>query len=131
MTTSKHGLALLEEDVFEGHMAVRVVVHGETLMMSDQEFRDLMRCAADLFPSMLPVREPARVTFSAPAPIVPRLPRKECCGLELGEKCECTQVRMCQQCGFRKATVFDIDGQWCDDECQRNDRVSEMRGWAR
>lgn len=65
------------------------------------------------------------------APVVPRLPAKECCNAELGEKCECTTTQMCDQCGFRVAVIVDIDGKWCGEECQRNDRVSEHRGWSR
>lgn len=89
MTASTHGLATVEEDVFDGHMAVKVVVHGETLMMSDAEFRDLMRCAADLFPSMLPVRVPARIAAISEPPVL-ELPMKPCgCGVLLGEVCDC------------------------------------------
>lgn len=91
MTASTHGLATVEEDVFEGALAVKVVVHGETLMMSDREFRDLLLCASDLFPSMMPVREPARLGASVvpPGPDVFELPLKSCCGLILGEVCDC------------------------------------------
>jgi hypothetical protein len=92
MTASTHGLATVEEDVFEGHLAVKVVVHGEVLMMSDREFRDLMLCGADLFPSMLPVREPARLGPSlVPSKDVFELPLKSCCGLILGEVCSCAR----------------------------------------
>lgn len=40
-----------------------------------------------------------------------------------------TGERMCQYCGSRLAQIYDLDGAWCGDECQHNDRVSEYRGW--
>jgi hypothetical protein len=36
-------------------------------------------------------------------------------------------VGLCVQCGQRPA----VSEQWCGEECERSDRVSEMRGWAR
>jgi hypothetical protein len=102
VTASTHGLATVEEDVFEGHLAVKVVVHGETIMMSDREFRDLMLCGADLFPSMLPVREPARLgpSLVPPGPDVFELPTKPCCGLILGEVCDCAREQAEAQDAF-------------------------------
>lgn len=108
MTASTHGLATVEEDVFEGHMAVKVVVHGETLMMSDREFRDLLLCASDLFPSMMPVREPARLGGSVvpPGPDVFELPTKSCCGLILGEVCDCARDKAEVEDAFRSSFRF-------------------------
>jgi hypothetical protein len=92
MNESHHGAVDVAEDLFEGALAVKLHVHGETLMMSDREARDALLCLADLFPSMLPVREPARLTHPAapPAPDVFEIPMKPCgCGVLLGEVCGC------------------------------------------
>jgi hypothetical protein len=93
MNESHHGAVDVAEDLFEGALAVKLRVHGETLMMSDREARDALLCLADLFPSMLPVREPARLTHPdvPPSPDVFELPLKPCCGLILGEVCSCAQ----------------------------------------
>jgi hypothetical protein len=37
----------------------------------------------------------------------------------------------CQYCGRRPAVIYDADGGWCGDECQRNDRGSETTVRAR
>lgn len=49
---SAHGLAAITENLYLGAMAVEVTVHGQALLMSDREFRDVLLCARDLFPSM-------------------------------------------------------------------------------
>lgn len=108
MATAHHGDATVIEDVFEGSLAVKVTVHGQTIMMSDREFRDLMLCGADLFPSMLPVREPARLGASVvpPPPATFELPLKPCCGLVLGEKCDCAQGQAEVEDAFRSPLKF-------------------------
>lgn len=108
MTTSHHGLATVSEDLFEGHMAVVVEVHGERLMMSDREARDALLCLADLFPSMLPVREPARLVppVVPPSPDVFELPLKSCCGLILGEVCSCAAEQAEGEAAFRSPLRF-------------------------
>jgi hypothetical protein len=39
--------------------------------------------------------------------------------------------RMCQYCGENPAVVFDVDGAWCDSNCQRNDRGNEETWWRK
>lgn len=108
MTESHHGNATVVEDVFEGAFAVKMTVHGETLMMSDREARDALLCLADLFPSMLPVREPARLGVSVvpPGPDTFELPLKPCCGLILGEVCRCAEDQSEAEDAFRSPLRF-------------------------
>lgn len=106
MTSTHHGDTTLTQDVFEGAMAFVIdfadaqIVADETghakLIVSDRQFRDLMLCGGDLVPSMLPMREPARVGTEVlghdnGVPIrTLNLPEKPCgCGVLLGEVCDC------------------------------------------
>lgn len=107
MTSTQHGLAELTEDVFEGAMAVTIKVHGEKLMMADAEFRDVLRCARDLFPSMF--------QWPLPAPEVRREPA--------------SPFPLCIQCGHKVAQVISGEDRFCGDECEHNWRVSDYRGW--
>ena len=42
-----------------------------------------------------------------------------------------TLPRCCQWCGGEPAVIFDIDGCWDTEECQRFDRQSETTVWRR
>ena len=100
MTESHHGDATVILD--EAHLEVTIDIdHAQLvtdapgghakLVMTDRQWRDLLLCGGDLSPSMMPVREPARLTppVVPPSPDVFELPLKGCCGLILGEVCSC------------------------------------------
>lgn len=104
MTSTQHGLASVAENLFMGSMAVEIKVHGESLLMSDREFRDVLACARELFPSMF--------QWPLPAPEAKREPA--------------APFPLCLQCGHKVAQVI---GRFCGDECEHNWRVSDVRGW--
>lgn len=107
MTSSHHGLADVSENLFMGSMAVQITVHGESMLMSDREFRDVLLCARDLFPSMF--------QWPLPAPEVKREPA--------------SPFPLCAQCGHKVAQVRGNEDRFCGDECEHNWRVSDVRGW--
>lgn len=123
MTSSHHGTATLTEDVYDGTMAVVVEVHGEKLMMSDREFRDLLLCAYDLFPSAFQwspdityqrVGNERAAEDGDPTATLPE-------GVD--------GYRFCRQCGHKLAQIPQENPVFCGDECEHNWRQSEYRGW--
>jgi hypothetical protein len=110
MTSTQHGLAALSEDLFLGSRAVQVTVHGESMLMSDREFRDVLACARDLFPSMFqwPLPEPVK---PHPSP-------------------EAARAERCNYCPAL-AQIFDETGRWCSDEHRRFDRGNEETWWRK
>lgn len=107
MTSSNHGDATVTQDVFEGAMAFLIEVDGvevvsdesghARLMVSDRQFRDLMLCGGDLAPSMLPMRELARIAGTLGEQVhgydngipVRTIGGQKACGCFITDVCDC------------------------------------------
>ncbi len=111
MTSSQHGDATLTVEPHGGHMEVRIDVGTVHVIMTDREFRDVLRCARVEYVSMFmwPVPDPVRPHPSS----------------------EAETARRCQYCGHKLAQIFDVDGAWCSDEHQRFDRGNEETWWRK
>lgn len=119
--TAHHGDATVTLEFHHGHLEAVIDIEGQRLVVGDQQNRDLMLCLADLYPSLLPMREPAQVAAYT------RAADNGDPNATLPEGVD--GYRLCRQCGHKLAQIPQEDPVFCGDECEHNWSVSEYRGW--